>query len=237
MNTDENPTVTVSHGIFGTGGGIPTTIVFKDGSEIYRLVGAYQKQLDVLNCFYRLLGTPDVERTVHVKIDATAPATEVAVRTTAKSTEVTFTASDGGSGVASTEYRLKGAAGWTSYLAPFEVSTPGTSTYEYRSTDLAGNVEVSKEFTVRMATLPAVARLSPTVGRRGAIVTVTGSGFGASRVKSSVNFGAKACSTYVSWADARIVCRVPAKAKLGTLKVTVVTVGGKSNAMSFTVKR
>jgi hypothetical protein len=42
--------------------------------------------------------------------------------------------------IASSEYRLAAAAAWTPYTAPFAVSTEGESTFEYRSSDKAGNV-------------------------------------------------------------------------------------------------
>jgi hypothetical protein len=63
---------------------------------------------------------------------------------------VTLAASDAISGIASTEYRLQGAAAWTPYTGAFPVTTQGQSTWEYRSTDLAGNVEASKSFTVKL---------------------------------------------------------------------------------------
>ncbi len=90
-------------------------------------------------------------------------------------------------------------------------------------------------FTVIPA--PAIAKLTPAAGKRGATVTVTGTGFGATRDRSSVKFGATRCATYLSWSDTRIRCKVPAKAKYGTVKVMVTTAGGVSNARSFEVKR
>jgi hypothetical protein len=70
---------------------------------------------------------------------------------------VTLKASDAGSGVASTEYRLQGAATWTPYSSPFPVSTQGSSVWEYRSIDQAGNVETPKTVTVKLDTgKPAV---------------------------------------------------------------------------------
>jgi len=80
-------------------------------------------------------------------------------------------------------------------------------------------------------------KLSPTSGRRGAIVTLTGRYFGAKRGTSYVKFGSTKCTKYVSWTGTRIKCRVPARAKFGKVKVTVVTAGDTSNARTFTVKR
>jgi hypothetical protein len=84
---------------------------------------------------------------------------------------------------------------------------------------------------------PLLSRLSPTVGRRGTIVTITGTGFCASRGTSYVKFGAAKCGAYVSWTSTRIRCRVPAKATLGRLSVRVTTAGGTSNARAFTARR
>lgn len=55
----------------------------------------------------------------------------------------------GGSGVASTEYKLDTGA-WTPYSAPVVVSALGAHTVAYRATDVAGNVsaEGSEAFTV-----------------------------------------------------------------------------------------
>ena len=61
--------------------------------------------------------------------------------------------------------------------------------------------------------LPAIAKIKPASAKRGATVTITGSGFGAVRGKSSVTFGGTTCGTYVSWGNAQIRCRVPAKAR------------------------
>jgi hypothetical protein len=84
---------------------------------------------------------------------------------------------------------------------------------------------------------PAIIGLKPASGRRSSTVTVTGTGFGAVRGGGAVRFGGTACTKYVSWSDTRITCKVPAKARLGTVKVTVTTAGGVSNARSFRVKR
>jgi hypothetical protein len=84
---------------------------------------------------------------------------------------------------------------------------------------------------------PTFTGLSPTSGRRGTTITLTGKGFGALRGTSTVKFGAKVCTRYVSWRATRIKVKVPAKAAFGTLKVTVKTSVGASNTRSFRVKR
>jgi plastocyanin len=91
--------------------------------------------------------------------DETAPVTTAALDPAAPGpggtytvpVEVTLTAADeaGGSGVASTEYRIDGGA-FQPYTAPFTVSAEGAHTIVYRSTDVAGNVEADKQvgFTI-----------------------------------------------------------------------------------------
>ena len=83
----------------------------------------------------------------------------------------------------------------------------------------------------------AISKLTPTSGKRGATITITGTGFGSARGTSTVMFGAKTCTKYVSWSATRIKVKVPAKAAFGSLKVTVKTKGGTSNAKSFRVLR
>jgi len=70
--------------------------------------------------------------------------------------EVTLDASDDGSGVAATEYRVDGGP-WTEYTGPFEVSEDGEHVVDFRSTDEAGNVEDAKSASFRIdATAPDV---------------------------------------------------------------------------------
>jgi len=77
--------------------------------------------------------------------------------------EVTLVATDneGGSGVARTEYSFDGL-NWNPYTAPFVVSTEGTTTVYYRSTDNAGNVEATKEVTTKIdKTSPSIVINAP----------------------------------------------------------------------------
>ena len=84
---------------------------------------------------------------------------------------------------------------------------------------------------------PGITQVRPAAARRGALVTISGAGFGAARGTSIVSFGAVPCVKYVAWSETRIRCRVPANARYGPLRVTVTTTAGRSNAVSFTVKR
>ena len=60
---------------------------------------------------------------------------------------VTLSASDVGSGLATTEYRRQGASVWTPYVSPFMAGDQGVSTWEYRSTDTVGHVETAGAVT------------------------------------------------------------------------------------------
>jgi uncharacterized protein (TIGR03437 family) len=73
--------------------------------------------------------------------------------------------------------------------------------------------------------------------RRHALVNITGTDFGAAKGSSTVKFGTKTVTNYVSWSDVQVTCKVPATAKYGKVTVTVTTTAGKTNALSFTVKR
>ena len=84
---------------------------------------------------------------------------------------------------------------------------------------------------------PAIAKLSPTRGRRGNAVTTTGKNFGNRRGTGYVKFGAAKCGTYLTWSSTRIRCKVPAKARFARLRVTVTSRGGTGGALVFTVKR
>ncbi|MGH2824950.1 MAG: ThuA domain-containing protein [Thermoleophilaceae bacterium] len=81
--------------------------------------------------------------------------------------EVTLDATDEGSGVASTEYRVNGGS-WTDYTGPFEVGEDGAHLIDFRSTDEARNVEEAKSAVIKIdGTAPEVTcaatpdRLSP----------------------------------------------------------------------------
>jgi PKD repeat protein len=64
--------------------------------------------------------------------------------------KVTLEADDnpGGTGVAKVEYKVDGAADWTTYAAPFTIGAEGKHTVSFRATDEAGNVEDAKSVEV-----------------------------------------------------------------------------------------
>jgi photosystem II stability/assembly factor-like uncharacterized protein len=91
-------------------------------------------------------------------------------------TSISLAASDaGGSGVATTEYRLDGGA-WQAYAAPLEFPAPadhsgdGRRLIEYRSTDKAGLKESIQAARVDVDTIQPVIRLRPSkIGRDGVL--------------------------------------------------------------------
>jgi RHS repeat-associated protein len=73
------------------------------------------------------------------------------------------------------------------------------------------------------ATTPQVTSTSPTSGPTGTQVQINGSGFGATRGSSAVNFNGSYPATIISWSDSQIVATVPPQAFTGQV---VVVVGG-----------
>ncbi len=112
--------------------------------------------------------------------DTTAPTTTITIPaatgsagwyTTRPSFTLAATDNTGGSGVASTEYRIDGGT-WTPYTTAVSVTGEGTKLIEYRSKDSAGNVESIKSQTVKIDTVtPAVSQA--TTGDTTKTVTLT----------------------------------------------------------------
>ena len=84
------------------------------------------------------------------------------------------------------------------------------------------------------AAAPAISGISPESGSHRNRVTITGTGFGASRGSSTVTFAGTEASRYYKWSDTEIEVRPPASLGLGASAV-VVTVGGEaSNGVDYT---
>jgi hypothetical protein len=79
-------------------------------------------------------------------------------------------------------------------------------------------------------------KLTPSSGKRGSALTITGLGFSQHRGTNYVQFGAQRCGWVVSWSGTRIKIKVPSNVPSGPLKVRVVTATGKSNAKTFVVR-
>ena len=86
----------------------------------------------------------------------------------------TLSATDGGgSGVASTEYRV-GDGAWAAYTGSVEITEDGTHVVEFRSTDTAGNREVAGSATVKVDTTAPETSVSQAPEEGAVVVTLTG---------------------------------------------------------------
>jgi hypothetical protein len=77
--------------------------------------------------------------------------------------------------------------------------------------------------------LPRIRRRLPGVAHRGALVTIRGRDFGS--VRGRVKLGSTTITRCRSWRAGQIEFRVPARARLGRLKLRVVTAAGTSNSV------
>ena len=135
----------------GASGGVSYAWAFDDGATStlpdpthqFTTAGSHSAELTVTYAD----GSTD---TATVTVDVIAEVDETAPVTTASTTPadpngtrpvtVTLSATDAGTGVARTEYRINGGA-WQEYSAPFRRSEPGEYLVEYRSFDRANNEE------------------------------------------------------------------------------------------------
>ena len=144
-----------------TRAGTRYTAEVSDGGVTWRAIGdgiTYDGPVRALGLM--AIG-PEQEEPVTVEfdwfhLDSAAPPADTTAPTTTATTAVvddgvrvslTATDGDGGSGVASTHYRVDGGD-WTAYAAPFVLTEPGEHTVRFRSTDVAGNVEDERSLTV-----------------------------------------------------------------------------------------
>jgi peptidoglycan/xylan/chitin deacetylase (PgdA/CDA1 family) len=116
-------------------------------------------------------GNAEAIKSQLIRIDGTAPTTTIscnggtcATKTYASAVSVTLTATDGsaGSGVSSTHYTTNGTTPTLSspiYTRAFTISA--TTTVQFRSWDVAGNVEPVKSRTISVAALRLPFRSSP----------------------------------------------------------------------------
>jgi hypothetical protein len=108
-----------------------------------------------------------------VKIDKTAPTVSHTLIGNPSDdgvypTEVTVmvAATDGMSDISTVEYKLAGLD-WAPYSAPFILSADGNHTFQYKATDLAGNVANSAYVTVEIDTTPPEVDLTLTGEKKG----------------------------------------------------------------------
>lgn len=111
------------------------------------------------------------------------------------------------------------------------VTAPAGATTGNVVVTVAGAASNNRTFTV-LAT-PAITSLSPTAAAVGTQVTITGTGFGATRGSSTVTFNGTLTGTPTSWSATTIRVNVPAGATTGN--VVVRASGVNSNGSPFTV--
>ena len=186
VTSDDAPTgwsnspVTVTLTASDTGGsGVATTEYKLDGATTWSTgTSVAVAGQGVHTLAYRstdAAGNTEADKTATVRIDTTAPVTSDDAPTGWSNGPVTVTLSAidaGGSGLATTEYNLDGAASWSTGTS-VAVSGEGVHTLAYRSTDAAGNVEAEKTATVRIDTTAPVTSDDAPAGWSNSAVTVT----------------------------------------------------------------
>jgi hypothetical protein len=101
-----------------------------------------------------------------------------------------------------------------------------------RKPDLATTDVKTRSVSVRMnGALPVLARVAPAQGRIGDVVTLTGRHF--LKRGTTVRFGSRIATAFLSWTATRIKVRVPAGTAAGSVKVTVTTIMGRSAGKAF----
>ncbi|MCQ6557319.1 carboxypeptidase regulatory-like domain-containing protein [Paenibacillus mendelii] len=108
---------------------------------------------------------------VSISLDKTSPTTVAALTPVTpdggsgwykQSVGIQLTASDGLSGVASTEYSMDDGSTWLPYAGTLSLDTEGTHHMKYRSTDTADNVESVKSISIPIdRTAPVIQIISP----------------------------------------------------------------------------
>ena len=147
-------------------------------------------------------------------------------------TAVTISGSGFGSSQGSSTVKVNGTAAaptkWRS--SSITVPVPSGATTGNVVVTVSGSASNGVKFTIVIA--PAISSLAPTSGGVGAVVTITGTNFGATQGSSTVKFNGTA-ATPTSWSATSIKAPVPSGTTTGNV---VVKVGGtSSNGVSFTV--
>lgn len=142
-------------------------------THVFAAEGAYSVVVEVRNGYG---GTALAQETVQVDIQA--PVTWANVEGTRgnnswfrSAVTVSLIASDNLSGIAATRYSLDGAA-WSTYAAPFTISSDGIHTISYASTDVAGNAEARHTTTIRIDTSPPTVTITAPPSQTSSPLTV-----------------------------------------------------------------
>ncbi|WP_218566277.1 malectin domain-containing carbohydrate-binding protein [Vallicoccus soli] len=154
--TDSVHTVRVE-GQVAVAGFVPTTATPFQTGRVTVPVSDGRLTVDAVGGTNTKVTYVDVDRTT-VTGDTTAPTVTATVSglqqsagTFKNTATVTVTATDAGSGVASTSYSLDGGA-FRTYTGPVEVTTTGAHTVRARAVDVAGNIATSATTTFSVVT-------------------------------------------------------------------------------------
>lgn len=119
----------------------------------------------------------------------------------------------------------------TAYTAPPTVPNPSTVTIT--ATSVADPTKSATSIVTIVPPAPNITGLSPASGPVNTVVTITGTGFGASQLTSTVTFNGTSASP-TGWGDSSIVVPVPNGASTGNV-VVAVSSASTSNGVLFTV--
>jgi hypothetical protein len=161
---DDGPVTVTLTGRDGEGSGVDVTQVHFGNGQWATYSGPVTIAQDGAHAVHfrsvDTAGNAEDEQVLELQVDRTAPASAATLTSAAPGSNnvhrapvtVTLAAADGaGSGVAATEYRLDNSA-WQAYGGAFTVSAVGGHILEYRSRDVAGNLENAKELTFAITT-------------------------------------------------------------------------------------
>jgi len=159
----------------------------------------------------------------YVYIDESAPVTTATLTGTLKGTvydsavQVVLHPTDNLSGVATTSYQLDGGA-VTKYSGTITVSTLGSHTVKFFSTDYAGNTEATKSVTFSIsASTATVLTVSPNPGLNGETITL--------HATVTANLGATPTGTVTFKNGATVLGTVTVSADSATLNLTSLPFG------------
>ncbi|MBU1671740.1 MAG: IPT/TIG domain-containing protein [Actinobacteria bacterium] len=149
-------------------------------------------------------------------------------------TEVTisgsaFGGSQGGSYVSFGDTRASSYVVWSDTQVVCHVPL-GASGKTRVTVTTPGGTSNGADFSV----VPYLSEIDPISGIVGTQVTLSGTAFGDARGSSYVSFGGTRATSYQSWSDIVVVCKVPLGAS-GNVQVSLTTGGGTSNAFGFAV--
>jgi outer membrane protein assembly factor BamB len=170
--------------------GVAGTFYKVDGGAVQNYTGAFSLSSDGTHTIEYwsadLAGDVESPQTRIVRIDTTAPVTQIALSGTSGSNgwyvsavQASLIATDNHSGVQATYYRINGGATQT-YAGAFSISVQGQHSVEYWTVDNAGTIEATRSVVVKIDSVAPLVSVTaiPSTGNKGprpVTVTVSGS--------------------------------------------------------------